>query len=162
MMSKIQKIDRDLPSGEWADPKDGHKIVKVGVLTSSYSGEEHDCEGEWCCRPDTYTTFEGLTTEGYVSSFPVRAESEDGVYYAVVVDYNTGDTFGQDSGCISIVGVEPTQELADGLRKAAESYSSEKFNYRFEYEGWQYHANWLGYFESLNHVQVVSFKAATA
>ncbi len=126
------------------------------------------------------------STSGYVSNVTAReakefevgafqwyTESWDGelegvnvgdTIYAVVADYETGDTFGRDGGNAQILDVFATQEEAEGLAAAAlqketralPAYSEWRrgYDYSFTYNGKEYHRSWAGYFEHLQSLDV--------
>jgi hypothetical protein len=122
------------------------------------------------------------STSGYVSNVTAReakdfevgkfqwyTESWDGeldvsvgdTIYAVVADYETGDTFGRDGGNAQILDVFSTFEEAEGLAAAALVKQSgdmpewrRGYEYSFDYNGKTYHRSWAGYFEHLQSLDV--------
>ena len=78
--------------------------------------------------------------------------------YAVVADYSSGSTFGRDGGYAQVVDVFADVETADALRQLADGYHND---YRFEFQGKEYFANWCGYFESLQDMKVWAVRVET-
>lgn len=77
--------------------------------------------------------------------------------YAVVADYSSGDTFGQDGGHSQVLDFFSDPDEADGLLRAAQADpTSDDFHnrYSFTYNGKEYNRAWAGYFESLNDLEV--------
>lgn len=84
--------------------------------------------------------------------------------YAVVADYESGCTFGRDGGHASVLDFFTDPAEAKALAEAALKPDSEGRNWRgdkekvcgysFEYNGQTYHRAWVGYFESLNTLDV--------
>ena len=73
-----------------------------------------------------------------------------GYVYAVVADYESGSTFGRDGGYASVVDVFTDVETADACAQVAENTK----DYTFEFQGREYYASWIGYFEYLNDLKV--------
>lgn len=83
--------------------------------------------------------------------------------YAVVADYESGCTFGRSGGHASVLDVfsdpEEAQALADAALKPdgfEERWGSQqpKYDYSFTHNGQSYYRSWVGYFESLNSLDV--------
>lgn len=162
-MAKVQKIKdiSHLPGGGRYSDTNGRPVVYVSVMsTVVWEDEEHDHgDTRWCCRPDTRSELSGIhvyADEGsYAPAYPVRASVKAGdTVFVVVVDYSTGDTFGNDDGMFVAAGVELTreraEELAEAVRKANDSGA-----WDVEYDGWAYYCgSWTGYFECVNSIDV--------
>ncbi len=71
--------------------------------------------------------------------------------YAVVADYSSGSTFGRSGGHASVIDAFTSYERADALAKAARD---ERSDFQFNHDGQDYYASWVGYFESLNSIDV--------
>jgi hypothetical protein len=77
--------------------------------------------------------------------------------YAVVADYSSGDTFGEDGGHSQVLDFFLDPDEADELLILASAEStSDNFSdrYTFQYKGKEYSRAWVGYFESLNDLEV--------
>lgn len=74
--------------------------------------------------------------------------------YAVVADYESGDTFGRDGGHAQVLDVFREHDRAGELAKAAAPEASG--DYSFEFSGKTYIRSYVGYFESLNDICVWS------
>lgn len=75
--------------------------------------------------------------------------------YVVVVNYDTGDSFGRAYGRISIVDVFDDQEKANAFaRYITDDAKRNSKKYSFEFLGREVHACWKGYFESFNYADV--------
>lgn len=84
--------------------------------------------------------------------------------YAVVADYESGCTFGRDGGHASVLDFFTDPDEAREFAALAVKPDSEGRNWRgdstkvcgysFEYKGQNYHRAWVGYFESLNSLDV--------
>lgn len=70
--------------------------------------------------------------------------------FSVVAEYETGDSFGHDGGQATVLDVFRTFEEAQSLATAAREVSE----YGFEHNGVHYSTPWLGYFETLNKIEV--------
>lgn len=121
-------------------------------------------------QPDFDDRWDHGSTAGCVSSvdvwysdddadpIPYRAESFDvdarpgDVVYVVVVDYESGDTFGRSGGKYTILDVFTDAKEAIGLVDAAAAVP--KSTFQFTYNGKDYYADWVGYFEALQEVRV--------
>lgn len=80
--------------------------------------------------------------------------------YALVADYESGDTFGRSGGHYQIIDVFATPAEADELMRVVDSFNSlddrkaDKLSTGLSFEGVRYYPGWVGYFESLNGVDV--------
>lgn len=79
-----------------------------------------------------------------------------GTVYAVVADYSSGSTFGQDGGYAQVLDAFTTEAEAEALLAAAKEPSTGQGFDRmsFEHGGKRYARIWDGYFESLNSLTV--------
>ena len=77
--------------------------------------------------------------------------------FAVVVEYDTGDTFGNDGCQTEVMDVFAFEEEAIALRNFLNSVpkSHDKTYEFYEYfNGKKYHIPWRGYFESLTYIHI--------
>jgi len=83
--------------------------------------------------------------------------------YAVVADYESGCTFGRSGGHATVLDFFANPEEARALADAAlrpdgkENHYGrvvDKFDYSFTHNGKDYHRSWVGYFESLNSLDI--------
>jgi hypothetical protein len=77
--------------------------------------------------------------------------------YAVVADYSSGSTFGRDGGYSKVLDVFTSSEEAEALYQAAMADPADSrwdSKYSFTYNGKNYYRDWVGYFESLNSLDV--------
>jgi hypothetical protein len=76
--------------------------------------------------------------------------------YAVVADYESGDTFGRSGGHAQVLDVFLTEAEAAALVEAAKDVpkGDEMGRYGFTHNEVDYHRSWVGYFESLNDLDV--------
>lgn len=89
---------------------------------------------------------------GYESlSLDLSVEVGD-IIYAVVADYNSGDSFGRTGGHSQILDAFLDHHKAEAL--AEEALKDNNTNFSFTYDGKDYHRSWDGYFESLNSLDV--------
>lgn len=124
------------------------------TIDQQYSYEQY---GPWSrthnyrgCRVYAGDWSQGSTT--YRKSLEVDFDVVPGtVVYPVLVEYRTGDSFGQSYGNIELVAIFNSLELAEGLRSTILHYD---YGYDLEYEGETYYACWRGYFERLEQVHV--------
>lgn len=80
-----------------------------------------------------------------------------GTVYAVVADYESGDTFGRSGGHADVLDVFATEEEAAALLEAAQAPPESadfRARYSFEHNGETYRRAWVGHFESLNSLDV--------
>lgn len=78
---------------------------------------------------------------------------EGNTLYAVVVDYESGCTFGRAGGYAQVLDFFTDPQKAAELAARALA-QKEKDGYGFEHDGENYYTSWLGYFESLNSIDV--------
>jgi len=84
---------------------------------------------------------------------------KDRTYYLVWADYNTGDSFGKYGNRMEFIDLFETKELAEQCAKAARDTPT--YTYAFKRENGieiKQSAPWIGYFESLNDVNVKEVK----
>lgn len=77
--------------------------------------------------------------------------------YAVVVDYESGDTFGRWGGYAQIMDVFSTLEEAEGLYRECVAHAEQtvkRIAQGVEYAGKSYYVAWDGHFESVNDIEV--------
>jgi hypothetical protein len=77
--------------------------------------------------------------------------------YVVVVDYESGNTFGRYGGYYQILDAFTSNEDAEALCSLARAYdTAEKRNYTesLTYKNKEYYASWKGYFESTNSIDI--------
>ncbi len=136
----------------------------------------------WTTRPaDPEDSWDNGDSAGEVSNVVAYVEATETSYYgdshgkdipgaqlgstvyAVVADYESGSTFGRDGGHASVLDFFATAQEARDLAEAAlkpdgkeDRYgrSVDRFEYSFEHNGVTYHRAWVGYFESLNTLDV--------
>jgi hypothetical protein len=106
-------------------------------------------------------------TEGHVTNVIAYVETEVHYYYgasacvdlvagygttvyAVVADYDSGSTFGHDGGHAQVLDGFLTPEEAKALLDAANAGTE----HGFEHNGKDYSRSWVGYFESLNSLDI--------
>lgn len=119
--------------------------------------------------PDTYTTwgFGGLYLKDeqeyyddmYIEIDEVLAACEE--LHAVIVIYDSGDSFHWDRGYYAeVVSVHPTRENAEKAVALINSYRHEDSNKPILLpDGYEIrHKPWVGYFNNLSEVEVVSGK----
>jgi hypothetical protein len=104
----------------------------------------------WALKPDSWYS-EELTKE--------LGDLKPGdMVYAVVVDYKSGDTFGQQGGYAQIMDVFGTFEEAEGLYRECmalnEARSYTRITQGIEFQGKHYYVAWDGFFESVNSMEV--------
>jgi hypothetical protein len=95
---------------------------------------------------DEHSYYYGMSWQGELDVLP------GDTVFAVVAAYTTGDTFGYDGGNAQVLDafVYDDRAKAYELQKAAE-----KATYGgFTFYGKEYYPNWVGYFESLDSLQV--------
>lgn len=136
-------------------------------------GEDHTVEGSWDSsdewdRPDTYFSYNGIDVYAsddedpnrissfYSDLFDVDVSPGDEVF-VVLCRYSTGDTFGNDGGRVSVMGVFKDSHYAEMVRHQLETPESEGKPYSFSktyaysktIDGVEYYIPWSGYFEQL-------------
>jgi hypothetical protein len=130
----------------------------VSPAYSTYQTREIDPEDSWDAGEyDGFVTgiqiheWKDYNGSDAVTKFPS---------YAVVVGYETGNTFGRDFTA-TVVGVldsdEEAQALAGFIDEQYGSYESRNggdYSFRFEFGGKEYYAPWEGYFERFSSVHV--------
>lgn len=137
-----------------------HITTSIRTIEDYWDGEQY---GDW---REEYS-YEGLAVyksslQGefgvYTRSIDTDFEPEVGqVVYPVVVLFGTGNSFGNSSGNVHIVGVYDNQDKAERLRKAIQDTYSSGREPSFDFEGENINAyTWTGYFESLENVFVES------
>ena len=135
--------------------------IKIVVETTVHNVGGEDPEDSWSRD----------STEGHVDNvyaIETEEESRESYYddpikdidvdygdsvYAVVVDYESGDTFGRDGGYYQVIDVFDNSEDADALLALARAYDTGKSSV-LEYKGKQYYASWKGYFEYTQSIDI--------
>lgn len=79
-----------------------------------------------------------------------------GTVYAVVADYETGDSFGRDGCQAQVLDAFLTEKEAEGLVDAARNVPDTPGieRYGFTYNGREYSRSWVGYFERLKDITI--------
>jgi hypothetical protein len=134
--------------------------MKIGVNaeTSVYTVREPDPTDSWD-NGDTAGCVENVSAyvtdnpEGDMYSYIIKdlPVSPGKKVWAVVVDYESGSTFGRDGGYAQVLDVFAEEWQAYALRQVALAHGNGS---RLTYDGKEYHASWLGYFESLQSIDV--------
>lgn len=70
--------------------------------------------------------------------------------HVVVAVYSTGDTFGRDGGQTTVLDAFTDVDKANALRARAADVD----DFTFTHDGKEYRADWTGYFEHLDSVEV--------
>lgn len=139
-------------------------MIRIDVETRTWVTDRADPDDSW--SRDSYAgTVVGVSGH-YITDanqvgqwrstvFDLDARPGD-VVHAVVVDYESGDTFGRSGGQSEVLDVFPRDkwEEAFALKLAAEKVGRGQFG--LEYRGRQYYAGWTGYFERLQEIRVHS------
>jgi hypothetical protein len=140
--------------------------VLIDVDTETWVTRERDPEDSWD-QGDTagYVTnvTATLTDKSVQESWygevvcDIPGISVGDLLYVVVVDYESGNTFGRSGGYYQILDVFTDNADAEGLCTAAREYdNAEKRSYMesLTYKGKEYYASWKGYFESTNSIDI--------
>lgn len=129
-------VTREATSDEWdRDSTDGRTWVETVSLT----------------KPDSWHR------ETLAVPFKVTAGMD---VFAVTAHYSTGDTFGRDGGKMELIDVFLDQEAAAACRKAAGTCGEDSMSFKYVRQNGveiQQSAPWIGYFESLDSVEVTQF-----
>jgi hypothetical protein len=91
---------------------------------------------------------EGDNYDSLVRELPVSPGEK---VWAVVVDYESGSTFGRDGGYAQVLDVFTEEWKAHALRQAALNVDK---GFTLEHDGKSYHVSWRGYFETLQSIDV--------
>lgn len=141
--------------------------ITVEAATETWLTSQADPGDEWsrdstAGRVTDVTARENPTASDYSSSDEWNGELDvavGGTVYAVVADYESGDTFGRSGGYAQVVDVFTDSAEADALLAAARAYSEDKkIQSGLEHNGKTYYASWTGYFESLNSLDIWSVR----
>lgn len=146
--------------------------IVVSAETRTWTTRERDTSDSW----DTGDTAGEVTNvvasiEAQEVSYYGESHGKDipdlkigDTVYAVVADYESGCTFGRDGGHASVLDFFATAQEARDLAEVALRPDSEGRNWRgdstkicgysFEHNGQSYYRSWVGYFESLNSLDV--------
>lgn len=133
--------------------------VVVGTEVSSYMTRQPDPTDDWDCG-DTEGHVENVTATLVQELQPYYGDSLGKEFpdhvgvgttlYAVVADYTDGCTFGR-TGCQGkVVDVFEDPDEAAALARVAHATT----DYSFTHNGKEYSANWVGYFEHLQALDV--------
>lgn len=142
--------------------------VLISWDEKSYTVRDLDPDDHWD-RGDTHTEIYDIVGR-WVEDVPIKSTwgnspqingfAPGDVCFAVVAQWSTGDTFGQDSGaCVGVLGAFRDRETAEQLADEARSFRNDKSeehlsNYELEFQGQIIHIGWTGYFESLDGIKV--------
>lgn len=145
--------------------------IVVSAETRTWTTRERDTSDSWD-NGDTAGEVSNVVAfiEGQEVSYYGDSHGKDipglklgDTVYAVVADYESGCTFGRDGGHASVLDFFATGEEAKALADAALKpdgkedrwgRSVDRFDYSFDFNGETYHRAWVGYFESLNSLDV--------
>ena len=144
-------------------------VVRVVAETRSWQTRQRDESDSWD-RGDTAGEVDNVFAEivpeagdnryyshDLIKEFEVEVKPGDTVY-AVVVDYESGDTFGRSGGYAQVMDVFLTMPEAEGLYRECvshmENYKQTRIYGGLEYGGQNYYVAWVGYFESVNDIEV--------
>lgn len=141
-------------------------MTKIVVTTEIESWvSEHATPGDSWSRD---------STDGHVSNVEAYMETNDSrtyygdscgkdlpgvrvgdTVYAVVVEYETGDSFGRDGGQAKVLDVFTDSESAQDLANHICNYhSADDRDFSFTFGDTEYYASWKGYFESFKSCDV--------
>jgi hypothetical protein len=134
--------------------------VEIMVDTMTYETRPADPDDQWD-RGDTGGYVRDVRARWVPEADKIhyRAEAFDvpagvgSTVYAVVAQYESGDTFGRHGGQYQVLDVLADVESADALARAAEAVPRSQFTLR--HGGKDYYVSWTGYFESLDWVRVM-------
>lgn len=144
--------------------------VKITAETETWIVREADPDDRWDSGDSSgrvSTVKAELTDEpadrpgaGYTELVKALDVKVGDTVYALVADYESGDTFGRSGGHYQIIDVFATTAEADELMRIVDSFNSldgrkiDKLSTGFEFQGVRYFPGWVGHFESLNIVAV--------
>lgn len=143
--------------------------VVVSAETETWTDREADPNDEWD-NGDTggrvanvVAFLEGQEVSYYGDSHGKDIPGADvGItVYAVVVDYESGCTFGRDGGHAQVLDFFSEPSEAKALADVAIA-RKESDGFGFEHNGVEYFTSWLGYFESLNSIDVWACRIKSA
>lgn len=123
---------------------------------SYYSNEQF---GDWYeHRNREYHDTAEIVKNGYGCDMfpgnePVKA---GGTIYVVIVTYSSGNTFGSSSGNCSEVWAFDNREQAKACAELIRENGSDG-PFTQEFQGHQFYTSWVGYFESIEYVDVYEF-----
>lgn len=121
------------PSDEWDAGDEGGRVVDVHALYLP-NGTPDDI---------TYRS----------EDFPAIAKPGQYIF-VVVVDYESGNTFGRAGGYYQVLDIFGSIDEASELAMAAERVSRNDMSFQFSFKDQTYYVSWTGYFEALNEVKV--------
>lgn len=146
-MSRVKVVAE---TNEWvtrdADPDDkwDHGDT-AGSVSNVYAELTDEAEGEWSYHGELVKELGNLKPGDTV--------------YAVVVDYESGDTFGRSGGYAQVMDVFDDMATAEGLYRECVAYHERdkraaKVVQGVQFLGRDYYVSWDGYFESVNDIEV--------
>jgi hypothetical protein len=126
---------------------------------------EVDPKDPWS-RASTHTThfIEGISlNEKTYESLDLDYTPEAGVlYFLLWATYGTGDSFGHDSGNIVFVDLFKTEVDAEECKHNLERASDYSITLKSASgKSYAFSVPWIGYFESLENVEIKKFKIGT-
>lgn len=132
--------------------------IKFDVSVYRWSTGGYDPDDEWSRdSTDGVVSIIGATItskDGY-DTLGTDAELKKGdTIYLVWAQYSTGDTFGNDGGQYELLEVHTDKAVADARREMYENLGDNRSEDVGQCVGY---VPWLGYFESLDFVQVDEF-----
>lgn len=144
-------------------------MIQIIVHTQEHETSEPDPDDSWD-RADTAMEVTGVSAiktanrveishRGYYGNDTFEVEpNENGIVYAVIARYSTGDTFGHDAGRVQVMDVFDNNEDAAALTEALECSERDKsqsvVDFELKHGGRDYYLPWVGYFERLENVDV--------
>lgn len=145
--------------------------VVVSAETREWTTRQRDPSDSWDIGDtagevsNVVAWLEGQEVHYYGDSHGKEIEGADigTKVWAVVADYESGCTFGRSGGHAQVLDFFDNPAEAKALSVAALTPDGERerwggkekvFDYSFTHNGETYHRNWVGYFESLNSLDV--------
>jgi len=143
------------------------ELTKVRIINDSYTytTRESNPDNEWD-RDDTSQShnikgFEVVDSDSnwYDFDVPFKIDPEK-EYYLVAVYYDTGNSFGRDGNRIDMIDLYDNVEYAmETKKRIEENDKSEKSSYSVTIlnplgKEYQISTSWVGYFQSLNDVEI--------
>lgn len=137
--------------------------IRISVETQTWETRPADPTDEWDCGDeagrvsDVYALYIGDKEPDDITyrseDFPAIARPGQYIY-VVVVDYESGNTFGRAGGYYQVLDIFRSIEEASELALAAERVQRGDMSFQFSFKDQTYYVSWTGYFESLNEVKV--------
>lgn len=145
------------------------KVWHIDVERDSYTTVTRERDSDDCWDRDstsTHWTIEGLKLveqEGYKTATVPFKPQKGKVYHLLYAVYSTGDSFGHDEGrCFEVIGVYRNHKVAEDNEKVLRfkpepGHEFEAVDLKTEGLGiHKYSRPWMGYFESLDILEVRS------